>query len=691
MAGWMVGVDAGGTFTDLIAVEPSRGEVSFAKVASVPSDPSQAVMNALEVVFGQGIAPGDVAFFAHGTTVATNAILEGKGATTGLLITRGFRAVYEARGWSQPSGSDLIDPFYRKPPMLVPQRLTEEITERVNFRGEVLTPLDEVEVRAGAKRLVARGVGSIAVCYLFSFLHPAHEQRTAEIVADEAPGIRVAVSSSVLPVLREYNRLSTTVIDAYVGPSVETYLTRLAERLRARGVTTPQLFVMQSNGGLVRLATGAKQASGLLLSGPAAGLIAAGALGQRTHADHVLTFDMGGTSADIGVIVDGRVGEAAGGRIAGQDVGVPMLKVRTLGAGGGTIARIGKDGLLKVGPDSAGAMPGPACYGRGGEEPTVTDANLVLGALGGAALAGSLTLDAARARHAIESRIAKPLGLNVVAAAAGIIRIVDNQMAIDLRLALQEQGQDPRHFALMAFGGAGPLHAAALARMVGISRVLVPTRPGLNCAIGLLQTAVRRTYLGSAVGRLSQYPAERINAVFAGLEERARVDSAGDGFARDALRLRHQVEMRYPQQGYQLAVDCPHPFADADRSRLKAAYDALHRQTYGQAAETEDAEIVTFRLQAEIEVPRYEIAGLAARDGDAARARKGERQVFDIARDMFVTAGLYDRDRLAPGDMIEGPAIIDQFDATTVVLAGQTLRVDPSGTLVIETGAAAQQ
>jgi N-methylhydantoinase A len=366
-----------------------------------------------------------------------------------------------------------------------------------------------------------------------------------------------------------------------------------------------------------------------------------------------------------------------------------MLKVRTLGAGGGTIARIGKDGLLKVGPDSAGAMPGPACYGRGGEEPTVTDANLVLGALGGAALAGSLKLDEARARQAIESRIARPLGLDVVAAAAGIIRIVDNQMAIDLRLALQEQGQDPRHFALMAFGGAGPLHAAALARMVGISHVLVPTRPGLNCAIGLLQTAVRRTYLGSAIGRLSAYPAERINAVFAGLEERARSDAAGDGFTGGALRLRHQVEMRYPQQGYQLAVDCPHPFGDADRARLKAAFDALHRQTYGQAAETEDAEIVTFRLQAEVEVPRYEIAALPAGDDHAARARKGERQVFDIERDRFVTAGVYDRDRLAPGDVIEGPAIIDQFDATTVVLAGQTLRVDPSGTLVIETGAAA--
>ncbi len=689
MADWMVGVDAGGTFTDLIAVDPASGETRFAKVASVPSDPSQAVMNALEAVFRQGIDPGEVKFFAHGTTVATNALLEGKGAVTGLLITRGFRAVYEARGWSQPTGRDLIDPFYRKPPMLVPQRLTEEITERVNFRGEVLTPLAEAEVRAAVRRLVAHGVTSLAVCYLFSFLHPAHERRTAAIIAEEAPGLRVAVSSTVLPVLREYNRLSTTVVDAYVGAAVETYLTRLAARLRARGITTPQLFVMQSNGGLVRLATGARPAGALLLSGPAAGLIAASELGRRARETHLVTFDMGGTSADIGVIAAGRVDEAAGGRVAGQDVGTPMLKARTLGAGGGTIARIGKDGLLKVGPDSAGAVPGPACYGRGGTEPTVTDANLMLGARGNAALAGELRLDMGRARAAIEESIAQPLGLDAVAAAAGIIRIVNNQMAIDLRLALQEHGQDPRRFALMAFGGAGPLHAAALARMVGIPRVRVPPRPGINCAIGLLQTEVRRTYLGSAIGRLGAYPIERINALFAGLEQQARADAAADGFAREKLRLRHQVEMRYPQQGYQLAVDCPHPFGEADKARLKRAFDTVHRQTYGQAAEAEDAEIVTFRLQAEIEVPRYDIAAAPAGDGNAARALTGTRELFDVGRGQFVTASLYGRDKLRAGDTIAGPAIIDQFDATTVVLAGQRLHVDLFSTLVIETGASA--
>jgi N-methylhydantoinase A len=261
---------------------------------------------------------------------------------------------------------------------------------------------------------------------------------------------------------------------------------------------------------------------------------------------------------------------------------------------------------------------------------------------------------------------------------------VNNQMAIDLRLALQEHGQDPRRFCLMAFGGAGPLHAAELARMVGIPRVLVPPRPGINCAIGLLQTAVRRTYLGSAIGRLGAYPAERINAQFAGLEQRAQADAEADGFAKSALRPRHQVEMRYPQQGYQLAIDCPYPFAEADKAPLRRAFDATHRQTFGQAADAEDAEIVTFRLQAEIEVPRYAIAPAPTGDGDAARARTGERALFCLARAAFVTAALYDRDRLRAGDTLAGPAIIDQLDATTVVLAGQTLRVDSFGTLIIE-------
>jgi N-methylhydantoinase A len=537
------------------------------------------------------------------------------------------------------------------------------------------------------RQLKEKGVDAIAVCFLFSFLNPAHERRAAEIVAEIMPECRVSLSSHVLPVIREYPRLSTTVIDAYVGPKIADYLLRLEKRLIERGLKTPQLFLMQSNGGLMRISLGARHPNQTLLSGPAAGVIAGAELARVTRAPHVITFDMGGTSTDISVIVEGRVLETTQGQIAGQDIGTPMLRVRTLGAGGGTIAWIGKDGLLKVGPQSAGSQPGPACYGRGGEAPTVTDANVVLGALGGdTVLAGSLQLDVDRATQAIE-RVAKPLGLDVLAAAAGILRIVNTQMAVDLRLALQEQGQDPRKFALVAFGGAGPLHAATLAESVGIPTVLVPPYPGLNCAMGMLQTSVRHSYLRSEVGVLSRFPTQRMNALFGELVDEALAEAAEEGFARDAVKLTRLLDLRYPHQGYTLPVPCPVVVADNDKVTLKQAFDALHGQVYGQSAPKEDAEIVTFRLQAEIDVPRLELPKLPPGDGNAARARKGERKLFDIDGGSFVAAGIYDRARLLAGDRIEGPAIIDQFDATTVVLAGQTATVDPTATLVITVGA----
>jgi N-methylhydantoinase A len=684
---WLVGVDTGGTFTDLIAVEQASGELRRAKVPSVPGDPSLAVLDALDRLFADGVDPADISLFVHGTTVATNALLEGKGVRTGLLITRGFRAVYEARGWTQPKGSDLLDTFYQKPPLLAPQWLTEEAHERLDYRGEVVTPLDESELRGSVQRLKDKGVEAIAVCFLFSFLNPAHERRAAEVVAEIMPECRVSLSSHVLPVIREYPRLSTTVIDAYVGPKIADYLLRLERRLTERGLKTPQLFLMQSNGGLMRISLGARHPNQTLLSGPAAGVIAGAELARVTRASHVITFDMGGTSTDISVIVEGRVLETTQGQIAGQDIGTPMLRVRTLGAGGGTIAWIGKDGLLKVGPQSAGSLPGPACYGRGGEAPTVTDANVVLGALGGdTVLAGSLRLDAARAEKAIET-VAKPLGLDVLAGAAGILRIVNTQMAVDLRLALQEQGQDPRKFALVAFGGAGPLHAATLARSVGIPTVLVPPYPGLNCAMGMLQTSVRHSYLRSEVGVLRRFPTQRMNALFGELVEEALAEAAEEGFARDAVKLTRLLDLRYPHQGYTLPVPCPAVVADDDKLALKSAFDALHGQVYGQSAPKEDAEIVTFRLQAEIDVPRLELPKLPTGDGNPERARKGERKLFDIDAGRFVTARIYDRARLLAGDRIDGPAIIDQFDATTVVLAGQTATVDPTATLIITVGA----
>jgi N-methylhydantoinase A len=686
MSTWMVGVDTGGTFTDLIAVNQETQQIRVSKVPSVPDDPSKAVFNALQQLLKMGINADDIGFFAHGTTVATNALLESKGVATGLLITRGFRAVYEARGWSQPKGSDLIDTYYRKPPLLASQRLTEEVTERLDYKGELVTPLDEACLRTSVLRLRDQGVEAIAVCFLFSFLNPVHEQRAAAIIAEVAPNVRCSLSSNVLPVIREYPRLSTTVIDAYVGPKIESYLTRLGTRLTNAGIKTPQRFLMQSNGGLMRLSIGARHPNQTLLSGPAAGVIAGVELAQRMGERHVVTFDMGGTSTDISVIVGGQILETTEGNIGGQDIGTPMLKVRTLGAGGGTIAWIGKDGLLKVGPVSSGATPGPASYGRGGENPTVTDASVVLGALSSAGrLAGTLQLDEGRAEDAIIQKIAKPLGIDLIHAAAGIIRIVNTQMTVDLRLAIQEQGQDPRRFALLAFGGAGPLHAGYIARALKIPRVLVPLYPGLNCAMGLLQTAVRHSYMVSAVGLLSRFPIEQINKVFRDLIEKAYAEATDEGFDRSAVRLVKRVDLRYLQQGYTLGVMCPQSeFVESDRNKLKSAFDLLHAQVYGQSAADEDAEIVTFRVNAEIGVPQLQVPTMPALGSNVERASKGVRPFYNVDREAFVDARIFRREDMTADDVVDGPAIIDQFDATTVVLGGQRLTVDKVGTLIID-------
>ena len=688
MTSWMVGIDTGGTFTDLIAFEVDTGELRVAKVSSEQDDPSGAVIAALEDLFATGVAPGEISSLVHGTTVATNAILEGKGVKTGLLITDGFRAVYEARGWARPEATDLIDPFYRKPPLLAPQSLTHGIPGRMDYQGNELAPLDEDAVRSAARSLKEEGVDSVAVCYLFSFQNSAHEQRTADILAEESGDWRVSLSSVVLPTIREYPRQSTTVIDAYVGPNMQRYLERLSDRLKEFGVETPQVFLMQSNGGLMRITLGARFPNQTLLSGPAGGVVAGEELARITGQQDIVTLDMGGTSTDIAMISGGRADETNEGRIAGQDIGTPMLQVRTLGAGGGTLAWIGPDGLLKVGPESAGASPGPACYGRGGERPTVTDANLVLGALAADnVLGGKMTLDKSASEAAIREHVADPLGLEVVEAAAGILRIVNTNMAVDLRLAFQSRGEDPRKYMLAAFGGAGPLHSALLARDLNIPKVIAPLYPGINSAMGLLQTSVRHIYLQSAVARLSEVSADRMNEIFAGLEARVEDDVREEGFSPDQVAILRQVDMRYQHQGYQLPVDCPATqLTDEDKPDLKKAFDETHQRVYGASAQEEDAEVVTFRLIAEISVPRLELPEIGA-GGDPATAQIAIRPLFDLNSASFLDAAIYDRAKLCAGDKFDGPAVVQQFDSTTVVLAGMSCAVDLWGNLIIETGA----
>lgn len=689
---WAIAVDTGGTFTDVAAMNLSTGALALAKVPSRPAEPAQAVLEGMRsAAASTGIdSLASVDLFVHGTTVATNALLEGKGAPVGVLVTDGMRAVYEVRGARRPTGADLIDPFFTKPPPLVAQRMTVEVRERIGHDGEVLVVLDEDDVRRGSRQLVESGARSIAICFLFSFVNDEHERRAARLVAEECPGVRVALSSEVLPTIREYTRFATTILDAYLSPAVSDYLQQLEPLLVEEGMKTRRLYLMQSSGGLMRVGLAAHYPAQTVLSGPAAGVVFGAALGRDRGERHVVTFDMGGTSTDISVVDDGRIMDTREGVVAGHDIGAAMVQIRTLGAGGGTVAGVSADGRLFVGPRSAGAEPGPACYGLGGVRPTVTDANLVLGLLGDRGLAGGrLPLDGRLAREVIAEHIADPLSLSVEDAARGVIRVVNAKMAAGLRLTLRERGTDPRRVSLVAFGGAGPLHAGHVARAVGIPRVVVPRFPGIACALGLLRSDVRHVYLRGLTGPLPESWGEPLEAAFDDLEQRARRDCEREEVAFDGTELERQLELRYPLQGYEIAVPVSGWCSAADREATVEAFHAAHRSLYAVSAPGEPVELVNVRLVARRkpmgDVQPTEEAGEddpmpPAADGTISRRSclfPDEPEVWEV--------DVLPRGAIAPGSVIEGPMVIEQDDATTVVYPGQVAWQEPSGELVIMT------
>ena len=688
---WLVGIDTGGTFTDLAAVDSETGRTYITKVASTPGDPSDAVRNALRELERDCAATLEqISFFGHGTTVGTNAVLEGKGALSGLLITDGFNAIYEVRGGIRPARSDLVDPRYQKPAPLVPLSRTRYVRERVAYDGRVLGELDEDSVRAAVRDLRAQGVRSIAVVCLFSFVNPKHENRIAEIIEEEHPGCRVSLSNRVLPVIREYVRLSTTVLDAYVGPVVSDYVEQLEERLSADGMATNQAYVMQSNGGLMRIGLAALHPNELLLSGPAAGVAFALRLCQRSAERDVITLDMGGTSTDVCIIRDGEAAHTREGSIDRQQIGTPMIEIHTLGTGGGTIGRVGKDGLAKVGPQSAGADPGPACYGRGGTEATVTDADVVLGYIDpGRFLGGRMKGDRELARAAL-ARLGEALGLSALETAIGIHKIVDTQMAVGLRLMLEARGCDAGGFVLVPFGGAGPVHACRIAEAIGIPRLLIPMSPGIACAKGLLETDVVHVYMQSAVSQIDRTDADAVEKVFARLTARARADSQLEGFADEEVRVECQLDMRYPHQGYELPMDCPPgPLTAGALRELRHAFDDRHGAVYGVSAPDEAVEIVNARVRTvvarESHEPRSpEVEG----DGSPGAARSDERDVYFESAGGLARTPVFDRAQLAPGMQIRGPAIVEQLDCTSVVGPGWAGVVDRFGNLSLARGGA---
>ena len=684
MGQYRVTVDTGGTFSDFVYVNEATDEVTIAKIPSTPDDPSRAILAGIELLLEKGVKPEEIAYFCHGTTVGTNALLEGKGVRTALLVTKGFRGIYEVQEQSRPHGHTIFDIMYDRPHLLVPASLTAEVPERVSFEGEVLEPLDEKGLREALQGLKKRDIKSVAVCLLFSFLYPKHEQRVREIVLEEMPGVEVSLSSEIVPQIREYYRLSTTVINAYLQPILAHYIANLEKRLSGAGVATRQKYIMQSNGGMSTFAATAKKAVATVLSGPAGGITASVQACRTTAEKNLITFDMGGTSCDVALIKDGEPSVSHRGKIDGRDIALPMIDINTVSAGGGTLARVDRFGTLEVGPESAGAVPGPACYGRGGTQPTITDCNLVLGYLGeDNFLGGKMKLDRKAAIAAVES-VAKPLGMDTLDAAEGIVRIINVKMQEAVKAISTMRGHDLRDFHLLAFGGAGPLHAGRIAQDLGMAGVIVPLFPGVYSAMGLVMSDVKHDYVRSRMTKLAAIDEASVDAQFADLVAHARDELRAEGFGESAIEIERSLDMRYAGQGYEISMPLPASLGAGGLNRLRAEFDEAHRQMFGHTAPNEPVEIVSYRLRGigrvtPVKLPSFTPQGLKTED--AIRERRDMR--FD---GKTISCPVYQREKLDIGATFAGPAVIDQLDCTTVLFPGQNARVDNHKNIIITMG-----
>lgn len=657
--GGRLGVDVGGTFTDLVWDDGER--LTVAKVPSTPADQAGGVLSGIDRL---GVDVSALERFVHGTTVATNAVLERRGARTVLVTTEGFRDLLEIGRQNRPM---LYDLFADRPAPIVPRGLVVEVPERVSAAGEVLRALTDPAGVADAVR--ALGPEAVAVCLLFSFARPQHERAVREAL----DGLPVSLSSEVLPVFREYERANTTALNAYVAPVLARYLGTLEDRLRSTGLSCG-VEVMRSGGGTFSAGLAARLAVHTLLSGPAAGAWGAAAVASAAGYSDVIAFDMGGTSTDVTLIEGGRPGTGGEGRVAGLPFAVTSTDIHTVGAGGGSVAWRDEGGALRVGPRSAGADPGPACYGRGGAEPTVTDAYVLLAHLDPSLLLGGvIALDHRAAADAVAS-LAEGLGLAPTNCAQGIFRVAEAQVAAALRVVSVERGRDPRRFALMAFGGAGPLHQGPLARELGCEAVIVPRNPGVLAALGLLAAPAAAETVATNVRDLRSVSGGDLEAAWGALESEARRLLAGQGV--EEARVSRSADCRYRGQAYELEVEVMHP----SPKELSEGFGRAHRDRYGYVHEGEAVEVVNLRVRAEGPPPVVSVGVLPPGMG-AATARRGTRVVMVDGEE--VECALYDRDHLGPGDGLSGPAVLSSADSTCLVLGGQRAEVDDLGNLVI--------
>ena len=660
-----VAVDVGGTFTDAAILDETSRSVRFDKVPTTPADAAIGVLDALRKA---NVAPRDIArVFVNGNTLALNALLTRTGASVAIVTTAGFRDVYEL---GRTDRTVMYDITYRKPPSLVPRRLAFEVRERLDFLGQIVTPLDEADAERVSDQVAAAGVRAVAICFLHAYANPAHERRMGEILRQRCPDVEVSLSHELVREYREYERTSTTVIDAYVKPVVRGYLEHLRGELEGGGFSGRSL-ISRSGGGAMTFETAARRPAHLVLSGPAGGVVGAAAFSVALHEPNMVTLDMGGTSLDVSLVVGGLPTTVNDATFEGLPISLPALNIRTIGAGGGSIAWLDDAGHMQVGPRSAAAVPGPASYGRGGLEPTVTDAALYIGYLGErTALGGELHLRRDLAEGAI-GRLASRMGLDALAVANGIWAILGVRVTGAVREMTIEQGHDPADFALLSFGGGGGLIASDVARQLGIPRVVIPPGPGAFCAFGMLFTDVIHDFAQTYVVELQRANPSEMTTWFETLETDSREALAADGFEPDEWSLSRSASLRYAGQEHTVDVAVPAGrLDDTALARIGETFGVLHQDHYGHRME-DPVELVTARVRAVGRVPRPNLP--LAGEGDSETARRGARQVSVGGRRGTVEYAVYGREQLGRGNVIHGPAIIEEYTATTVLHAGDAL------------------
>ena len=682
MDDYSVAVDVGGTFTDIVLCNLTTNEQLVHKTPSTPDDPSTGFLTGLkEVLADNSVLASQVKHVFHGTTIATNAILENKGSPVGLVVPEGFKFVLEIGRHGTPR---LVNPqSWVKPDRPVRPRNIVEVAERAGFNGEVLIPLDEDAVRAAAKKFRADEITSIAVSFLHSYSNPDHENRAKELILEEYPDAQVSISSEVLAVFREYERTMTTVLNAYVMPRVSSYIGNLESSLRANAVDS-SFSIMKSNGGMIGADIAIRQPVHTALSGPAAGVMATLQIAENTGVRNSISFDMGGTSTDVSLMQDGNPTLNLSGRLGTWPIQLPMLDIATIGCGGGSIANVSPYGSLTVGPASAGSVPGPVCYGKGGTAPTVTDANLVLGRINTQIAGGSLPLHADDSAKVIKETIATPLDMDLHAAASGILSIANNTMVGAIRNVSVERGHDPQEFALVAYGGAGPMHAIDVANLLGINRVVAPLYPGIASAYGLLVAELKNDYARTSLQTPPDYDPEGMERVYGEMESEGTAWLREEGVPEIQHVFNRWADLRYTHQGSEVTVsfDGSQVTGETIGGAIQEFHNH-HEQLYGFALD-QPVEIVTLRVSASGDVGSVDMPERPGGLVSPEQAIASRRQVFFDESGGFVPCNIYDRDRLAPGSSINGPAILEGMDSTVLINPGWTGQIDKYGNCIME-------